>query len=219
MPRTKVAPRQGRHSLPPKTVRIAFALTADQAECLQDKLSAAREKHSGPGDDGAFLEAMLDQFLESNPEEFPAWKPTPKTVVLRQCPDCRVSEVDTADGPVEIQPEAVDAATPTADIIIIPHHEQTPLTPLPDDAPRDPQTPPELRHRVLARDGHRCRSCGDRDDLHAHHIIYRRHGGRTALSTLITLCDDCHALVHDRRIHITLDHRIHRGRPQARQAI
>lgn len=60
----------------------------------------------------------------------------------------------------------------------------------------DDPTPKPLRNRVLARDGHRCRSCGDRTCVMVHHIVWRSDGGPTVASNLITLCARCHALVH-----------------------
>ena len=53
---------------------------------------------------------------------------------------------------------------------------------------------------VFDRDNWRCRmpSCGRRSNLHAHHIIFRSHGGDDAEWNLITLCSTCHDAVHDR---------------------
>ncbi|MCU0862087.1 MAG: HNH endonuclease, partial [Methanomassiliicoccales archaeon] len=55
-----------------------------------------------------------------------------------------------------------------------------------------------VRTRVVARDGHRCRSCGK--DLsrvpawltEVHHIVPRREGGGDHPSNLLTLCVMCH---------------------------
>jgi len=76
--------------------------------------------------------------------------------------------VDTADGPVS----AATLAAP------------------------DRKTPPWMRARVLERDGILCRNCGSRQRLHAHHVIFREHGGPTRPSNLATLCDQCHGLLH-----------------------
>ena len=58
-------------------------------------------------------------------------------------------------------------------------------------------TPPWLRAKVLARDGHACKNCGSRRALHAHHVVWRSQGGPTVLDNLQTLCNRCHGLVHD----------------------
>ncbi|MHC4969446.1 MAG: HNH endonuclease [Planctomycetota bacterium] len=63
---------------------------------------------------------------------------------------------------------------------------------------RDRSTPPGLRAEILARDGNRCRCCPARKNLTVHHKHWRRHGGRTVPANLMTLCEDCHSLVHDR---------------------
>jgi hypothetical protein len=57
-------------------------------------------------------------------------------------------------------------------------------------------TPPWLRAKVLARDGHACKNCGSRRALHAHHVVWRSQGGPTVSDNLVTLCNRCHGLVH-----------------------
>jgi hypothetical protein len=48
---------------------------------------------------------------------------------------------------------------------------------------------------IFERD-QRCRYCGTRRNLHAHHIAYRSQGGTDDPHNLITLCNDHHDLVH-----------------------
>jgi 5-methylcytosine-specific restriction endonuclease McrA len=48
----------------------------------------------------------------------------------------------------------------------------------------------------VERDG-RCVSCGARNDLAAHHIIYKSLGGDDSIENLITLCFNCHSNAHD----------------------
>lgn len=69
-------------------------------------------------------------------------------------------------------------------------------------ADRDIPTPNRLRRRILARDGYRCTCCGAKKNLTVHHIIWLRYGGRTVAGNLITLCEDCHSLVHDGKLMI-----------------
>ena len=68
---------------------------------------------------------------------------------------------------------------------------------VPEEA-RDVPTPAALRDKTLLRDGHRCRICGSRENLAAHHRRWRSYGGPTALSNLLTACERCHSLVHAR---------------------
>jgi hypothetical protein len=57
-----------------------------------------------------------------------------------------------------------------------------------------------LRAKVIARDRHRCRRCGSRENLQCHHLAggshWRNHSMTDAelvpMSLLITLCRDCH---------------------------
>ena len=70
---------------------------------------------------------------------------------------------------------------------------------------RAPPTSAALRDKVLARDGHRCVVCGRQRNLSAHHVHWRRYGGRTVASNLVTLCEDCHSMVHDRLLILLVD--------------
>jgi 5-methylcytosine-specific restriction endonuclease McrA len=54
----------------------------------------------------------------------------------------------------------------------------------------------DLCWHVLDRDGWRCRSCGSRNNLHVHHIIFRSQQGPDEMWNLITLCSSCHDGVH-----------------------
>ncbi len=200
------APRDGEYSLPAHLVKLTFALTADQYEAIIEKLKIAQSRHGGPGDDGPFLELLIDSYLQSLTEEpdekTPNTEPT-KTVVYHQCPTCRTSAVETSAGPVEIESTAVDAATQTATVIHIAPEEEQPLEPLADDAEPDDETSHEMRAKVLARDGHRCQSCRGRHELHAHHVHPRSTGGRTQLDNLVTTCRYCHGLLHQDRLVVT----------------
>ncbi len=56
-----------------------------------------------------------------------------------------------------------------------------------------------MRTIVLARDGHRCRGCGEpcaQGEADVHHLIPRARGGADDPGNLITLCDGCHAAHH-----------------------
>ena len=55
------------------------------------------------------------------------------------------------------------------------------------------------RKQVLERDNHQCRMCGKKSrKLIAHHIRRYRNdiSGRTDVSNGITLCEECHKMVH-----------------------
>lgn len=59
-----------------------------------------------------------------------------------------------------------------------------------------PDVSAQNRGEVLARDAFRCRFCGTRDGLHAHHIAYRSEGHNHSPSNLIMLCAEHHQVVH-----------------------
>ncbi len=108
--------------------------------------------------------------------------------------------MDTAEGPVELDPQTAAAVlreAGRADLAADLDENDGPLVPA---ELRDDPTPPALRREVLARDGYRCLCCAGRENLTAHHKLWRRYGGRTVLRNLLTLCEDCHSLVHHRMI-------------------
>ena len=53
-----------------------------------------------------------------------------------------------------------------------------------------------LHQEVLARDGWRCQMCGSLRGLEIHHIQRRSQAGDDAEDNLITLCSECHRVIH-----------------------
>jgi len=53
-----------------------------------------------------------------------------------------------------------------------------------------------LRRAVLKRDGWRCQQCGTLRNLDVHHMRWRSALGDDAEANLITLCRNCHQLLH-----------------------
>lgn len=58
----------------------------------------------------------------------------------------------------------------------------------------------QLCEQVHVRDKWRCTVCKWRQDLHAHHIVFRSQGGDDASYNLLTVCHDCHEAIHDRYV-------------------
>ena len=56
-----------------------------------------------------------------------------------------------------------------------------------------------LHNQVLRRDGWRCQSCGTMSNLEVHHKAFRSQAGDDSEENLITLCNACHASLHDGR--------------------
>ncbi|TDJ59443.1 MAG: Holliday junction branch migration DNA helicase RuvB [Planctomycetota bacterium] len=65
---------------------------------------------------------------------------------------------------------------------------------------RDVPTSLKLRREILARDCYQCLICHGRRNLTVHHIQWLIFGGRTIPENLMTACDGCHGLIHDRMI-------------------
>ena len=101
--------------------------------------------------------------------------------------DARGMRIQTDRGEVEVPVEQEEEILSLAEVV-------------PDAAPAEKpeaKAPERMVKRVLARDGHRCRSCGESRGVQVHHVRFRAHGGRSEESNLATLCARCHSLVHD----------------------
>src|SRR2546421_2866446 len=60
-----------------------------------------------------------------------------------------------------------------------------------------------LRIACLMRDGYTCQQCGKQTcRLEAHHIVFRKHGGKDTLANLLCLCERCHHQVHEGTIRL-----------------
>lgn len=59
---------------------------------------------------------------------------------------------------------------------------------------------------VLERDNNQCRSCGTGGEnrLHVHHIVHRSRGGGHDAANLVTVCWQCHNLLHAHKLSISL---------------
>jgi 5-methylcytosine-specific restriction endonuclease McrA len=64
-----------------------------------------------------------------------------------------------------------------------------------------------LAIKVFQRDRWKCRneSCGSREGLHPHHIIYKSHGGPDTMDNLVTVCHECHRRIHDGELFVRRD--------------
>jgi len=61
------------------------------------------------------------------------------------------------------------------------------------------------RRLVYERDDYTCRNCGRSGgpvgdvELHCHHIVPKGRGGSHRTENLVTLCEQCHKAVHNKR--------------------
>lgn len=58
----------------------------------------------------------------------------------------------------------------------------------------------QVKDYVFERDGYRCRMCGSAMNLQGHHVSYERLGEDRERDDVITLCRDCHEMIHSRDI-------------------
>lgn len=54
------------------------------------------------------------------------------------------------------------------------------------------------REQRMKKDNYQCQKCGTAKNLVIHHIRYPAAWGMEDIDDLLTLCDRCHALVHER---------------------
>ena len=68
----------------------------------------------------------------------------------------------------------------------------------------------DCRAEVRRRDHGKCQRPGCKASaVHCHHIKFRSRGGRWVSSNIVSLCVDCHKLVHARLITISGDANVH----------
>jgi len=80
-----------------------------------------------------------------------------------------------------------------------------------DRGRRRREATPQLRALLGQLDGERCRfpGCSHTRFLHAHHVRWWSHGGRTDLENLVLVCSRHHQLIHDEGYRLRLDsHRV-----------
>jgi 5-methylcytosine-specific restriction endonuclease McrA len=53
------------------------------------------------------------------------------------------------------------------------------------------------RKMAIVRDSNQCQVCDSVYSLQVHHVVHKSKGGMDTLDNLITLCSDCHLIVHN----------------------
>ena len=176
-----LSPPTNTYSCNPRSTRFAKKMVVEKpADSVVDAKAA--------------LLFLARQVLETDPSDRVPTRNTPFTILYRQCPECRSTQVDTRAGPAEINPAAIEPIRSRANTVIINPEDEEPDS---ADTHRKP-TSPAVRRRVALRDGWRCQNpaCRSTFQLQVHHIKARSEGGKTNLWNLVTLCAHCHSLVH-----------------------
>ena len=61
----------------------------------------------------------------------------------------------------------------------------------------DAETWAAITAGIRKRDGHKCAVCGTNEmRLNVHHLVTVQNGGGDNPQNLLTLCDDCHSIIH-----------------------
>lgn len=181
-------PRADRRGLPHSKFEVRARIGAVAFE-LWEKVRARVAAAAGqPLGDDELIHAIADRVLRDDAPDSGASRGARCVLVVQRCTDCGVAGVMSEDGLLPIDAATAERIACDAPTVRLDEN---------GDPVRDDKTPPELRSRVLARDGHRCLLCGGTIDLHAHHVARRGAGGPTVARNLATLCTPCHTLVHD----------------------
>ena len=161
------------------------ATSNDCMEAFCDEILASRDrKGSGPADEADDVDDAAD---EADDADLPRRVTAPRYAVVIDVDHSGNGSVDTEEGPVPLTPLTTGLIGCAAD-----HFDAT-----------DPEGKPArvipmwMREKAWCRDHGRCRACGRRHNVQAHHIEYLSAGGPTAVENLIHLCRHCHALVHE----------------------
>lgn len=64
--------------------------------------------------------------------------------------------------------------------------------------------PKEIVLYVFDRDNYMCRKCNGENGISPHHVIFRSKSRNHHPDNLITLCFDCHRMVHDGKLIVKL---------------
>ncbi len=186
-------------------IAVEARLDAVQWEVWTSARAKLEAETGRPVDDAELMAHAAKLILTTRPDgSVPGRTPVNDShfkVVIHHCPADGSTAVMTADGPQPLDPATAATALRAAGRAEIARASRLALAENrgPDVSPehRDKPISPEMRARVLARDGHRCCCCGARKNLTVHHKRWRRRGGRTRMRNLLTLCEHCHSLVHD----------------------
>jgi hypothetical protein len=169
------APRADSHGLPAVQLTVKARLDPVSYEKFEQARRKLGEERGAPVSEAEFLKVMTDAVLSgTTPSNAAPQGAAPLChVTVNRCPDCHDASVHSEDGPTPV--DAPTAETLACDAAAGGTHQDVP-------------TPPALRAKVLARDGHRCAACSSPLSLQAHHIRWRSEGGATNAQNLVAMC-------------------------------
>jgi hypothetical protein len=136
-------------------------------------------------DDDELMDMLLTRALEGAPADKPT-KPRYQ-VAVTVCRVCKQGWQNGAGREIAISAADLKCATCDAEVISIEQPGRLSRT-----------IPAATRRAVVARDHHRCTvpGCRSTQNLDAHHLVHREHGGTHEMENLSTLCDGHHKAHH-----------------------
>jgi hypothetical protein len=208
-------PRKDQYSLPAQRMRLPFDFSPDEYTILMTALrKKSAELSQALGEEITPKEALQQlaiEILETDPRSIAEGRVEREgaafSILYRHCPECRRSDVETDDGPMEVAPEVIERHEKTAEKFVIRPEEEAlpnpaptteaPLVETPTAKPTidRPNTRPFLE-KLFLRDGRRCSNplCRSPLELQGNHLKRRSEGGETVLNNENSLCIPCHAL-------------------------
>ena len=171
-------PRKDQYSLPAQRMRLPFDFSPEEYTILMTALrKKSAELSQVLGSEVTPKEALQQlatEILETDPRSAAEGRVEREgaafSILYRHCPECRRSDVETDDGPMEIAPEVIERHEKTAEKFVIRPEEETPTvakTEVSTEVKADssiatgkptidhPNTRPFLE-KLFLRDGRRC---------------------------------------------------------------
>ena len=181
----------------PQIVELSMRMPAETWGLLQRAMQGARKAADTPISDAEAIEAVAREalaVLTKDVDSTDLGDPR-KAVVLYQCKDCGVTELETNAGAVPLAPHAAERLTAGAKRIDLDTEGRC-------ESCVGGVMPAAVRRAVLARDRAKCRICGRRRYVDVHHFQPQSEGGEHSRENCGCLCGGCHQAVHEGALRI-----------------
>jgi hypothetical protein len=181
----------------PEIVELSMRIPAEIWALLQRAMQGARQAAEAPISDAEAIEAVAREALAVLTEGVDATDlgDPRKAVVLYQCKECGVTELETNAGALPLPPHAAERLSAGAKRIDLDTEGRC-------EACVGGVMPAAVRRAVLARDRGKCRICGRRRYVDVHHFHPQSEGGEHSRENCGCLCGGCHQAVHEGALRI-----------------
>ncbi len=187
------APKEKVGGLPESTTRIQSDVDAAFYEVWKTAKAGMGEVTGMGISDDQMIRLLTQLFVQKRLQQ--KNNQSVYKIVVTTCATCKTASVLTDDGKATVDKKALEQIQCNAEVIDLRSNPAPPEDK--EGVDIDRPTPLWMRDRVLARDSNRCRCCGRKWSLNAHHIHFRGQGGKTEPSNLICLCAVCHSHIHE----------------------